>query len=132
MRALDPTGGGGLLGEVAAQARRTGTSPAAGELTAILAAYQARHAEIIGLLGSGGFVKAVALEIRSAAAGRSAADRLARNLSDQIAAAQARFAGDTAAAAAAVGGLTGAIPLIGALAVVLTLMGLRQRINEYR
>ena len=131
MRALAPAGGG-LLGQVAAQDRRTGTTPAARELTAILAAYQVRHAAILGLLGAGRFPQAVDLAVRSTAAGVAPADRLARNLSDQIAAAQARFAADAAAATGAVGGLGGAIPIVGVLAALLTLVGLRQRINEYR
>ena len=58
--------------------------------------------------------------------------RLSSRLTDQIAAAQTRFTRSAADAASALDGLALAIPLIAALAAVLALLGLRQRISEYR
>jgi hypothetical protein len=100
-------------------------------LPTTLAAYRARHAQIVQRLNTGRFADAVALEVRTPA-GSSSTDRLSRNLSDQIAAAQARFLSDAEAAGAAVRGLTVGVPLLSALTALLTLVGLRQRINEYR
>jgi hypothetical protein len=59
-------------------------------------------------------------------------DRLGRGLQTRIAAAQNRFQSSAADASSALSGLGLAIPLITALAAVLVLLGLRQRINEYR
>jgi hypothetical protein len=59
-------------------------------------------------------------------------DRLSAGLTHRIAAAQRRFARSAADAGSALGGLWLAIPLITVLAAVLALLGLRQRINEYR
>lgn len=57
---------------------------------------------------------------------------LSRRLTDQIGTAQARFTHSASSAASALDGLAFAIPLIAVLAAVLALLGLRQRINEYR
>jgi len=132
MQALVPAAGGGLVGADTAQAARTGTADANQPLRTTLAAYSARHAQIVGLVNGGRFGQAVTLEANQAATGSSPADRLSRNLSEQIAASQTRFVSAAGAAGAAVDGLTAAIPLLSALAAVLTLGGLRQRINEYR
>ena len=59
-------------------------------------------------------------------------EQLSHNLAQQIAAAQARFTRAAADATSALDGLGFAIPLITVLAAVLALIGLRQRINEYR
>ena len=58
-------------------------------------------------------------------------ERLSSALSDQIGAAQTRFAGAAGDAASALSGLWLAIPLITVLAAALAFFGLRQRINEY-
>jgi hypothetical protein len=131
MQALAPARGGGLVDAVTAQAARTGTARVSQVLPTTLAAYRARHAQIVQRLNTGRFADAVALEVRTTA-GSSSTDRLSRNLSDQIAAAQARFLSDAEAAGAAVRGLTVGVPLLSALTALLTLVGLRQRINEYR
>jgi hypothetical protein len=57
---------------------------------------------------------------------------LSRGLTAQIGTAQARFTHSASSAASALDGLAVAIPLIAVLAAVLALVGLRQRINEYR
>jgi hypothetical protein len=59
-------------------------------------------------------------------------DHLAAGLTQRIAIAQDRFAGSASGAASALSGLWLAIPLITVLAAALALLGLRQRINEYR
>ncbi len=59
-------------------------------------------------------------------------EQLSDALTGQIDAAQARFARHARDAASALSGLGLAIPLITVLAAVLSLLGLRQRINEYR
>jgi hypothetical protein len=59
-------------------------------------------------------------------------DRLSDRLVTEIAVAQDRFATSAADASSALSGLAPAIPLITVLAAALSLLGLRQRINEYR
>ena len=59
-------------------------------------------------------------------------DHLSAGLTKRILAAQDRFARSAGDAASALGGLGLAIPLITVLAAALVLLGLRQRINEYR
>jgi hypothetical protein len=58
--------------------------------------------------------------------------RLSSRLTDQIDAAQARFTHSATHAASALDGLALAIPVIAVLAALLAVLGLRQRINEYR
>jgi hypothetical protein len=62
----------------------------------------------------------------------SKSDDLSAHLVTGIAAAQDRFVDSAASAASAISGLSLAIPLITVLAAALALLGLRQRINEYR
>jgi hypothetical protein len=59
-------------------------------------------------------------------------DRLSSELTGHIDAAQGRFARSAGDAASALSGLGLAIPLITVLVATLALLGLRQRINEYR
>jgi hypothetical protein len=59
-------------------------------------------------------------------------DSLGHGLQTRIAAAQNRFETSAADASSALSGLGLAIPLLTALAAALVLLGLRQRINEYR
>jgi hypothetical protein len=58
--------------------------------------------------------------------------RLSSQLTEEIGAAQARFTRSATDAASALDGLALAIPLLAVLAAVLAVLGLRQRINEYR
>jgi hypothetical protein len=75
-------------------------------------------------------------QLQPAIANAPTASVIAGNLSDgleaRITAAQERFTRSAADASSALSGLGLAIPLITALAAVLALLGLRQRINEYR
>ncbi len=125
-------GPNGLLGEVATLAQRTGTTAAANGLQTTFAAYRSQHARITALAIGGHFQDAVNLEVNSAAGGASPAERLSAGLFAQIAAAQRRFGHDAGDATSALSGLSIAIPLLAVLAAVLALLGLRQRINEYR
>jgi hypothetical protein len=85
----------------------------------------------------GDFSRAVALAIgvgadRSASTA-SAAAALNRTLDDEIGRAQHRFDGAASRADAVLGGLAAAgIPLLTALSALLALLGVRQRLQEYR
>jgi hypothetical protein len=59
-------------------------------------------------------------------------EQLTGELNGQITAADARFAHAAGDAASDLNGLGLAIPLVTVLVAVLSLLGLRQRINEYR
>lgn len=122
----------GLVAAVATEAKRTGTSRPAAALSTELNAYRVQHARIAALAAGPRFIDAVRLQVRSTRSGSSPADLLNRNLVGQIAAAQRRFAADAADATASVRGLPVAIPLLSVLAAALALIGLRQRLNEYR
>ena len=122
----------GLAGEIGTLAQRTGTASAAAEFDSALSAYLARHAQITTLEAQGQTAAAGNLAAGLGAAGPSPADRASASLTAQDAAAQARFGSSAADATSALSGLFAAIPVVFALAAVLTLVGLRLRINEYR
>jgi hypothetical protein len=128
MRVLARGGGGGLIAEVSALDGRTGTSAAANRLQADFASYRAIANQIDNLEGNGQITTAIGRAPTAAAA----AGRLSTDFATQIGAAQNRFARSAADAASSLDGLWLAIPLVTALAAVLALFGLRQRINEYR
>jgi len=119
---------GGLIAEISALAQRTGTTAAAERFRAEYAAYQSRAGQISGLENSGQLTTAIALAPASA----TISEQMSENLAEQIEAAQERFSRAAANATSSFDGLAFAIPLITALATVLALIGLRQRINEYR
>jgi hypothetical protein len=127
-----PNGSGGLVGEITALARRTGTERAAAEFNSALAAYLAEHAKIDALAGRGQTSPANNLASGSAAGGQTPADRLSADLGTQITAAQQRFEQSAADATSALDGLAVAVPVAIVLAAILTLVGLRQRQLEYR
>ena len=62
----------------------------------------------------------------------ASSDRLSSDLGGQVQAAQDRFSTAATDATSALGGLAFAIPVITVLAAVAALLGLRERINEYR
>jgi hypothetical protein len=131
-RALGPgAGSGGLLGDVAGLVQRSATGGAAGELQTKFAAYQAQHARIGALEQAGRITDAIPLAVATSAT-ISAADRLGSYLDAQIGAAQRRFESAAADATGSLAGLSVAIPVLTVLAAGLALLGLRQRINEYR
>jgi hypothetical protein len=119
---------GGLIAEISTLARRTGTTVAARRFETDYAAYQTKARQINDLEGGGQLIAAIKLAPEAS----TISEGMSHNLAQQIDAAQARFTRAAADATSALGGLAFAIPLIAALAAVLALVGLRQRINEYR
>jgi hypothetical protein len=119
---------GGLLPEVHVLAQRTGTIPAANRLDTEMAVYRAQTGQLTNLQDSGQINYAISRSSASA----DTADRLSTDLSGQFTGAQSRFERSAADATASLSGLSIAIPLLVALAAVLALFGLRERINEYR
>jgi hypothetical protein len=91
-------------------------------------AYLALAKRLQGLESDGQLQPAINL----APAAGDIADNLNRGLQSRIDAAQKRFESSAADASSALSGLGLAIPLVTALAGVLVVLGLRQRINEYR
>ena len=120
----------GLVGEVAALARRTGTRASATQLARDFAAYQA-ETQGIGSLERGGQI-VPAISAASSAGSAAIAQRLSSNLTGQINRAQARFARAATEADASLSGLDWAIPLVTVLVALLALDGLRRRLSEYR
>jgi hypothetical protein len=117
-----------LTREISVLARRTGTTAAAGRFDADYASYQTQADRIKDLQTKGQLAAALALEPATAAI----SDRLSGDLGGQIQASQERFARAATDATSALDGLSIAIPVITVLAAVAALLGLRQRINEYR
>jgi hypothetical protein len=122
-RALTP-----LTREISVLGRRTGTSAAAHRFDVDYASYQAQTNRIKDLQANGELPTALALEPATSAI----SDRLSSDLGGQVQAAQERFSTAASDATSALGGLAFAIPLITVLAAVAALLGLRERINEYR
>jgi hypothetical protein len=104
------------------------SSGLAGRIGAGFVDYRAAANQVESLENSGQLQPAINL----APAAGAISDRLSRRLEARITAAQQRFTRSAADASSALSGLSLAIPLITALAAVLALLGLRQRINEYR
>jgi len=119
---------GGLIAEISVLARRTGTTVAAQRFDAGYAAYQAKAHQLTTRESNGRLKAAIAIAPQASAI----SERLSRELGQQIDAAQGRFTRAARDATSSLAGLEFAIPLITVLATVLTLIGLRQRINEYR
>ncbi len=119
---------GGIIAEISALAKRTGTTAVAQEFDSDYAAYQAKTRELTGLEDGGQLTDAIKLAPQASAI----SEELSHNLAQQIDAAQVRFKQAAADATSALDGLAFAIPLITVLAAVLALIGLRRRINEYR
>ena len=119
---------GGLIAEISTLARRTGTTAAAERFSAEYAAYQQKAHQVSTLENGGQLPTAIKLAPEAS----TISEEMSHTLAQQIDAAQGRFARSAADATSSLGGLAFAIPLITALAAVLALVGLRQRINEYR
>jgi hypothetical protein len=117
-----------LTSEISVLARRTGTTVAANRFDADYASYQAQTSQITHLQNKGLLTDALPLEQPTA----NISDRVSSDLDAQIGAARGRFTRAAADATSALDGLSIAIPLITVLAAVAALLGLRQRINEYR
>jgi len=128
MRELDRRGG--LLDELNALAPRIGTAAAARKLRAAFLAYQAENARITQLQNDGRTGAAInkAESVRASTIN----GELGSDLKTQLGAAQRRFAVSADRATSSLAGLTLAIPLIAALVAALALIGIRQRLEEYR
>ncbi len=104
------------------------TSGLAARLGPGFATYQATANRVESLENGGSLGPAIQAAPRASAI----SDQLSGGLDARIADAQQRFMRSAAAASSDLSGLGLAIPLITVLAAVLALLGLRQRINEYR
>jgi hypothetical protein len=129
MGALAPPGGGpGLINEVRVLARRTGSAAATSRFLAEFNTYRAETTRLSALEKSGQITTALS----SSTGAAFTATQMSAALGSQISAAQARFERHAADGTSALGGLGLALPLLTAFAAVLALLGVRQRINQYR
>jgi hypothetical protein len=108
--------------------RTLDTSGLAARLGPGLVTYRNAAHRVQGLENAGELIPA----IQAAPDASATYHELTRRIDIGIAAAQEHFTGSAANASSALDGLGLAIPLITALAAALALLGLRQRINEYR
>ena len=118
----------GLINEISALARRTGTTVTTQRFDNDYTAYRAKARQVMQLEDGGQLTRAILLAPQASAI----SEQLSRDLAQQTDAAQGRFTRAAADATSALSGLAFAIPLITVLAAALALVGLRQRINEYR
>jgi hypothetical protein len=125
-------GPGGLLARGGALLQQVGSPGAAGALNQEFAAYLTADSRIATLVNQGLVIEAINDSVRTTNSGHSPADVLSANLASQTDAAQSRFATHAGDASSSLSGLSIAIPIVTVLAAVLVLLGLRQRINEYR
>ena len=122
---------GGLLHELGALAPGIGTAAATARLRTAFSAYRAENAVITDLEYNHG---ETGLAIEKAEFGRAPTTdaALGKNLGTQLDTAQRRFTGSAAGATSSLAGLTLAIPLFAALVAALAVIGIRQRLREYR
>lgn len=128
LRALAPPGG--LIATAAALDNEAGTGTSAAKVTRAFDAYRASANKIMSLQKAGEFTTAI--HVATAAGTSAAAARLDANLNARLSAAQRSFARASTDAESSLSGLSLAIPLLTLLAVALTLVGVRQRLEEYR
>ena len=119
---------GGLVDEISAPGSGTHMPAATKRFGATYGSYLLQADSIEILESQGQLASALALEPGTAVI----SEQLTRDLNGQIGAAQSRFARAASDATSSLGGLSLAIPLIILLAAVLAILGLGQRINEYR
>jgi hypothetical protein len=125
VRVLAPGGAAhGLLREVSELDRGTASAAA---LVGDFAAYRALTDHIAALETDGETGQAI-----DAAVGSSTPDDVTANLDAQTAAAQRRFTRAAADATSSLSGLSVALPLVIVAAAALALLGLGQRLREYR
>jgi hypothetical protein len=129
-RAGPARGSGGLLDVAAGRGHRTAA------IDAIYAAYRrylAAHRRVVGQEIAGDFSTAVTLAVgpgpRST---RSTGGALNAALDREVHVAQASFDDSVSRADAALGGFALSIPALTALCALLALLGVRQRLREYR
>jgi hypothetical protein len=128
-------GSGGLLDQAALIAGRSGTAPIDGIYSAYRR-YVAAHGRVVREERIGDFTAAVKLAVGAGAdpatSTKQAAATLNTDLKREIARAQDRFDEARGRAASALHGLAFGIPLVTALCALLALLGVRQRLEEYR
>jgi hypothetical protein len=120
----------GLLAEVSQRARASGTPGDAQRLDAAFRSFQANAARITALENNGQTGQAITAATSPAAT--AVTDRLSANLAAQISAAQRRAAVAGRSATSSLTGLSLAIPLLTAVVAALAVLGIRQRLREYR
>jgi hypothetical protein len=124
-------GSGGLLHEATVI-----TDHSTAALDAIYGAYRGyleAHRRVVAQERIGDFTQAVKLAVGPRAGGSAAAkDALNAAVKREVAVAQGHFERAASRADAALGGLAGGIPLLTALCAALALLGMRQRLDEYR
>jgi hypothetical protein len=131
--ALAPArGSGGLLGEVAALERRNGTPAAARRIDAEFAEYRTQATNVLALEAGGQTETAINDAVSADANPSSPSDQLNATLTAQLNHAQQRFASAASDATSSLTGLAVGIPVLIAIAALLALLGLRQRLSEYR
>jgi hypothetical protein len=130
MDVLSPRGG--MIGEAAPLAARTGSTADAARLAREFAAYRTETDQVTKLEHDGRIGDAIALAVADSARPSYPATRLDADLAAQSAAAQGGFQSAAADATSALSGLGFAIPALAVLAAIIGLVGLRQRAREYR
>jgi hypothetical protein len=120
----------GLLGEAAGLVDHQSGRAQAGTLLSDFAAYQAETARISNLIKQGAIPDAITLA--SSRQATATADAPTADLAAQTKVAQRRFTTDAAGATGSLSGLAVAIPVLTVVAAALALIGLRQRLGEYR
>jgi hypothetical protein len=120
----------GLLSEAASAVNQQSGRREASALLADFSAYRGHTARISQLIDQGNIPVAISLASSSQAA--VTADAPVRDLVTQTTAAQRRFRIDAASATDSLSGLAVAIPVLTVVAAALALIGLRQRLGEYR
>jgi hypothetical protein len=120
----------GLLSEAASAVNQQSGRREASALLADFSAYRRQTARISQLIHQGNIPPAISLASSSQAA--ATADAPTRDLVRETAAAQRRFRIDAASATDSLSGLAVAIPVLTVVAAALALIGLRQRLGEYR
>ena len=129
-RAGPARGSGGLLDVAAGRGHRRAA------IDAIYAAYRrylAAHGRVVEQEVSGDFSAAVKLAVgASPRSTRQAGAALNTALDREVRVARGRFRDSVSGAEAALGGLVPGIPVLTALCALLALLGVRQRLREYR
>jgi hypothetical protein len=124
--------GAGLLAGAWSLAKRSGSTSEIDRISADVSRYNAIHKQVVADEAAGGWQAADTLAARPTAPEVVRAGVLNTELVGQINAAQSRFAQHAASASSALAGVGLAIALLIAVATLLGLAGLRQRIKEYR
>jgi len=121
---------GGLIGEAASLANQDGLGASASHLESYFAAYRAEAAQVSSFEGAGQIGSAI--NLASSPSSTAISDRLSGTLAGQTGTAQRRFNHAAADATSSISGLSIAIPVLTIVAAGLALLGLRQRLQEYR